>query len=406
MAHDEDLRRRSSEIGTRAVRAGQDRDPVTGAHNTPIYQTSTFVLGDIERSRRLFDGEEGGYLYSRVGNPTVTAVEEKLAALEGAEAAVAFASGMGAIAATFFSLLRQGDEVLFLGPLYGGTRGLLEELLPRFGIACRRTDDASLAAAVGPATRLIYVETPTNPTLVIHDLAQIGEVARRHGMLSMADNTFATPCLSRPIEFGIDLVVHSATKYLGGHGDLLGGVVAGRRELLDEVRSEGLRHVGAVLDPHAAYLLLRGMRTLHLRMAAHCQNAAAVAEALRGEPGVARVHYPGFADHPQHALAARQMSGFGGMVSVEFAAGAAAAEAFLESLTLVDHAVSLGDVASLACVPALSTHRLLAPELLAADDVTEGLVRISVGVESTNDLVADVRQAAQRAHRLTALQPA
>ncbi|MBX3143422.1 MAG: PLP-dependent transferase [Trueperaceae bacterium] len=384
-------------MGTRAVRAGQATDPQTGAHATPIYQTSTFVLGDMERSRRLFDGEEAGFVYSRAGNPTVKAVEEKLSALEGAETAVAFASGMGAASATMLSLLRQGDEVLFLGPLYGGTRALLEDLLPRFGITGRRVEDATLASSVGANSRMIYIETPTNPTLAIHDLENAARVAKAHGMVSVVDNTFATPILTRPIEHGIDLVLHSATKYLGGHGDLLGGVVAGNAELIGEIRAEGLRHIGAVLDPHPAFLMLRGMRTLHLRMPSHCENARAVAHALREAPGVRRVHYPGFADHPGHAVAARQMSDFGGMVSVEFAGGTVAAQAFLDALELVDHAVSLGDVASLACVPALSTHRLLTPEVRAADGVTDGLVRISVGVESAADLVADVLQAAHHA---------
>lgn len=399
MAKHDDVRRAAAAFGTRAVRAGQSEDALTNAHATPIYQTSTFLLGDVERSRRLFDGEEAGYIYSRAGNPTVAAVEEKLAALEGAEGAVAFGSGMGAISATLLSLLRQGDEVLFLGPLYGGTRALFEDTLPRFGVSARRVQDADLAEAVGPATRMLYVETPTNPTLVVHDLALVGAVARRHGLLSVADNTFATPFLTRPLEFGLDLVIHSATKYLGGHGDLLGGVVAGRNELLEPVRSEGLVRVGAVLDPHPAYMLLRGMRTLHLRMPAHCENARAVAHALREAPGVSRVHYPGFADHPGHATAAHQMSDFGGMVSVEFEGGPAAAEAFLEALELVDHAVSLGDVASLACVPAMSTHRVLTPEVRAVDSVTDGLVRLSVGVETSADLVADVRQAARHAAR-------
>lgn len=244
-------------MGTRAVRAGQATDPQTGAHATPMHQTSTFVLGDVERSRRLFDGEEAGFVYSRAGNPTVKAVEEKLAALEGAETAVAFASGMGAASATMLSLLRQGDEVLFLGPLYGGTRALLEDLLPRFGITGRRVEDATLASSVGANSRMMHIETPTNPTLAIHDLENASRVAKAHGMVSVVDNTFATPILTRPIEHGIDLVLHSATKYLGGHGDLLGGVVAGNAESIGEIRAEGLRHIGAVLDPHPAFLMLR-----------------------------------------------------------------------------------------------------------------------------------------------------
>jgi methionine-gamma-lyase len=384
-------------FATRAVRAGQSPDQATGAHATPIYQTSTFVLGSVERGSQMFDGLVPGDVYSRVGNPTVHAAEHKLASLEGAEAAVAFASGMGAIAALFISTLRTGDEVLYLGPLYGGTRGLLHDLLPKFGVTARSVTDAELAGAVGPSTRLIYAETPTNPTLAIHDLAAMAAIGKRTGVLTAVDNTFATPYLTRPIEWGIDVVLHSATKYLGGHGDLLGGFAAGSAELMAEVRGEGLRHVGAVLDPHAAFLLLRGMRTLHLRMAAHCSNARAVAHALRGLEGVAAVHYPGFVDHPDHDVAARQMSDFGGMVSVEFSGGAAAAARFLDSLELVDHAVSLGDVASLACVPAASTHQLLPPDVRDAGGISGALVRISVGVEEAADLVADVTQAARAA---------
>lgn len=399
-------------FATRAVRAGQSPDPETGAHATPIYQTSTFVLGSVERGSQMFDGLVPGDVYTRVGNPTVHAAENKLAALEGAEAAVAFASGMGAIAALFITTLRAGDEVLYLGPLYGGTRGLLHDLLPKFGVTARSVTaagtsagagagasptTAELESAIGPATRLIYAESPTNPTLAIHDLAAMATVAKKHGVLTAVDNTFATPCLTRPLELGIDVVIHSATKYLGGHGDLLGGFAAGSAELMGEVRGEGLRHVGAVLDPHAAFLLLRGMRTLHLRMAAHCANARAVAHALRGMPGVAKVHYPGFDDHRGHAVAARQMSDFGGMVSVEFTGGAAAAATFLDSLELVDHAVSLGDVASLACVPAASTHQLLPQDARSAGGISDALVRISVGIEDTDDLVADVKQAARAA---------
>ncbi|HZW28155.1 MAG TPA: PLP-dependent aspartate aminotransferase family protein [Trueperaceae bacterium] len=391
-------------FGTLAVHAGNRSDPVTGAHATPVYQTSTFLLGSVERSGRLFSGEEQGGIYSRIGNPTVAAAEEKLAALEGAETAVAFASGMGAIAATFLSLLNQGDEVLYLGPLYGGTCGLLHDVLGRFGVSARPVSAADLEGAVSERTRMLYVETPTNPTLAVHDLRRVAAVARRHGLLSMVDNTFATPYLTRPLELGIDLVAHSATKYLSGHGDVLGGFVAGRADLLEPVRLEGLRHVGAALDPHAAFLLLRGMRTLHLRMEAHCRNARAVAAALEGAPGVARVHYPGLPSHPDHAVAASQMRDFGGMVSVELHGGLPAAEAFLGALRLIDHAVSLGDVCSLACVPAATTHQLLPEEELAGADIAPGLVRVSVGVEDAADLVADVTRAAQAAARVAAAQ--
>ncbi|CAN5847923.1 PLP-dependent aspartate aminotransferase family protein [soil metagenome] len=393
-------------FATRAVHAGQVTDPSTGAHATAIHQTSTFVLGDVARGARLFAGDEAGYVYSRIGNPTVRAFEEKLAALEGADEAVAFASGMGAIAALCFSTLRSGDEILFLGPLYGGTRGLFHDLLGRFGVRARRVDDHELASAVSPTTRMIYVETPTNPTLQIHDLRLVSEVARTHGVLSVVDGTFATPYLTRPLEHGIDVVIHSATKYLGGHGDALGGVVLGRAELMDEIRLEGLRHAGAALSPTVASLLLRGVRTLHLRMRAHCENARAVADASLGHPALRAVHYPGHAQHPGHAVASRQMNDFGGMVTLEFTGGRAMAAAFLESLTLFDHAVSLGDVSSLACHPASTTHQLVDEPLRLADGVTEGLVRLSVGVEDAHDLVRDVLQALAVAARKVERAPA
>lgn len=382
-------------LGTAAVRAGQSSDAATGAHATPTYQTSSFVLGSAALQGTP-DEVKPVDTYSRAGNPTVRAVEIKLAALEGAEGAVAFGSGMAAISAALLAHLKHGDEVLYLGPVYGGTQSLLDEVLARFGVTSRRVATTSeLAGSVSSVTRLVYVETPSNPTLWIHDLAEVAAFARAHGLLSIADNTFATPCLTRPIEFGIDLVVHSATKYLGGHGDLLGGLVAGRAELLALVRRDGLANLGATLDPHAANLLLRGMRTLHLRMEAHCANANAVATALSGAPGVSRVNYPGIGSHPGHEVAARQMAAFGGMVSLEFSAGRSAAAAFVDALELFDHAVSLGDVASLACLPSTSTHKTLTPERQLLDGVTPGLVRLSVGIEDPGDLVEDVLRAAR-----------
>ena len=392
---------RGRSLATRAVHAGQGHDPKTGAHATPIYQTSTFVLGTVAKGAALFAGEESGNIYSRVTNPTVTAVEEKIADLEGAEAGVAFASGMGAVSAVMLSLLKGGDEVLILGPLYGGTRGLLEDMLPRFGVTARAVTDAELESAVGPNTAMIYVETPTNPDLTIHDLALVGRVARQHGIISVADNTFGTPYLTRPLEHGVHISLHSATKYLGGHGDLLGGLVVGSAELMLPVRKEGLARIGAVMDPHVAFLLLRGMKTLHLRMAAHCANARQVADAVVGRPGVRSVMFPGLPQHPGHAVAASQMDDFGGMVSLELEGGRPAAAAFLESLKLFDHAVSLGDVASLACHPASTTHQLLPKELLEAEGVTEGLVRLSIGVEDAQDLVDDVLQALEVAARVS-----
>lgn len=388
---------RGRAFGTTAVRAGQTPDPGTGAHATPIYQTSTFLLGSAH-VLGLPDAPKPLDTYSRAGNPTVRALEAKVAALEGAEAAVAFASGMGAIAGTLIAHLERDSEVIYLGPIYGGTQTLLDDVLSRFGVSSRRVaSTAEIASAVTPAARIVYVETPSNPTMAVHSLAEVAAAARAAGLLSVADNTFATPYLTRPLEHGIDVVVHSATKYLGGHGDLLGGVVAGPAELLAPVRTSGLTNLGATLDPHVAFMLARGTRTLHVRMEVHCANALAVARALKGAPGVKRVHYPGLPDHPGHATAAAQMRAFGGMLSVEFAGGRPAAAEFVDSLELFDHAVSLGDVASLACIPATSTHATLSAERQRLDGVTAGLVRLSVGIEDPADLVDDVSRAAEAA---------
>jgi methionine-gamma-lyase len=377
-------------LATRAVHAGPGLDPASGAHATPIVQTSTFGYRSFARGERLFAGEEEGYVYSRIGNPTVAAFERALADLEGAEAAVAFSSGMAAIAGLALTLLKPGDEVAYLGPLYGGTEGLFLDTLRKFGVTVRSADDGDLANGLPPATRMVYLETPTNPTLRLHDLRAASDAARAVGAVCVADNTFATPMLTRPLEHGADLVLHSATKYLGGHGDALGGVLAGPRETMDAVRMEGLRHLGGALGPLEAFLFLRGLKTLPLRIERHCANARRVAEALRDHPAVAVVHWPGFEDHPEHALARRQMDDFGGMVSLELAGGKPAAARFLDRLTLFTQAVSLGDVESLATHPASTTHQLLDETLRLEQGVTDALVRLSVGIEDADDLVEDV----------------
>lgn len=395
----------SHAFATLAVHAGHAVDPTSGAHATPIHPTSTFAYGDAARGQRLFAGDEAGYVYGRIGNPTTRVFEQRVAALEGGEDAVAFASGMGAIAGLLLTVLAPGDDVVVLGPLYGGTGGLLHDLLARFGVRTvesgggdpERPTAERLAAAVGDRTKVIYVETPTNPTLTVHDLDAVAAAGRASGALTVADNTFATPFLTRPLAHGIDVVLHSATKYLGGHGDALGGVVVSTAERVAQVRGEGLRHVGAVLGPFEAYLLLRGLATLHLRVAAQCAGARRVAEAARDHPAVARVHYPGFTDHPGHAVAARQMHDFGGMVALELAGDPARAtrraQDFLDRLKLFTQAVSLGDVASLATHPATTTHELWSPDQRAALGVSDALARLSIGVEDPDDLVADVRRA-------------
>ncbi|MBB5294486.1 PLP-dependent transferase [Deinococcus metallilatus] len=381
---------------TRAVHAGHGLDPVTGAHAVPIYATSTFGYGNAERGARLFAGEEPGYFYSRLSNPTVRAFEDKVASLEGAADAVAFGSGMGAASAVALTFLKSGDEVAFVGPLYGGTEGLLRDILGRFGVTVHEARDVEeLRAVVTEKTRLLWLETPTNPTLKVVDLQAASEVAHAVGALVVVDNTFSTPYLTRPLEFGADLVMHSATKYLGGHGDVVAGVVAGSAELTTELRLHGLRHVGAVLGPFEAYLLLRGLKTLPLRMEAHCANAQALAEALQGHPAIKALHYPGLPDHPGHDVAARQMRAFGGLVSLDLGSQEAAF-AFLNNLKLFTQAVSLGDVESLSSHPASTTHQLLGEETLERQGVTPGLVRLSVGIEDQEDLIRDVLGALEK----------
>ncbi|MBN9404599.1 MAG: PLP-dependent transferase [Burkholderiales bacterium] len=382
-------------LRTRAVHAGQHPDPATGAITTPIAQTTAFALGTLEQGAALFAGQTDGYRYSRFANPTVAALEAKLADLEGAEAAVAFASGTAACSSLLLGLLQPGDELVFLGPLYGGTEGLLRGMGERWGIRVQDATASGLAAAMTPATRMVWVETLTNPTLRVNDLAEVARLARAHGAISVADNTFCTPMLARPLELGIDVVLHSMTKYLGGHGDATGGIVAGSAELIAPVRKTGLGHVGGNLAPAEAYLFLRGIKTLPLRMAAHCEGALAVARFLQSHPAVRTVHYPGLPTHPQHDLARRQLQGgFGGMVTFELArAERAEAARVLDRLHLFTQAVSLGDVDSLACHPASTTHSFVSQQAREAAGVGEGMIRLSVGIEHADDLVADLGQA-------------
>ena len=385
-------------LRTRAVHAGQCPDRASGAIAMPITQSTAFAYGTVERGAAIFAGEAEGYRYGRYGNPTVAALEAKMADLEGAEAAVAFASGTAATAATVMGLLNPGEELVFLGPLYGGTEGLLRSLAERWGLRVTDATATGLAAAMGPATRMVWVESLTNPSLRLHDLAAVAQLARAHGAITVADNTFCTPCLTRPLAHGFDLVMHSMTKYLGGHGDATGGLVAGKAEHIAQVRKTGLGHTGGSLAAQEAFLFLRGIKTLPLRMAAHCEGALAVAQFLASHSAVRAVHYPGLPTHPQHALAQRQMEGgFGGMVTFELARNErAAAATVLDALHLFEQAVSLGDVDSLACHPASTTHSFVSPEVRAAGGITEGMIRLSVGIEYPDDLIADLAQALER----------
>ncbi|MGY4492768.1 trans-sulfuration enzyme family protein [Pseudomonas sp. TE3610] len=381
-------------IRTLAVHAGQAPDPSTGAVATPISTASAYSYGDFDTGEQRFSGESPGYLYSRFANPTVAALEGKMAALEGGESAVAFASGMAAICSTVLALVSAGDELIHVGTLYGGTEGVMRNLLPRFGVrSFHVTGVEQLEAAITPKTRLIFAETPDNPMLGIVDLAQTARIARAHQIVTVADNTFATPCLTRPLSLGIDVVVHSATKFIGGHGDATGGVVVADKALIEKIRGVGLKQFGGCLSPFEASLLIRGLKTLPLRVEAASLSAERIARLLDEHPAVTTVFYPGLPSHPGHAVAKRQMSRFGALMAFELKGGKAAARTFLDSLTLVTQAVSLGDTDSLACHPASTTHSAVAEDIRRQYGVTEGLVRLSVGIEDVEDLERDITQA-------------
>ena len=373
-------------FATRAIHAGQDADPATGATVVPIYATSTYTQAGV--------GQHKGYEYSRSGNPTRTALETCLAALEGGERGLAFASGLAASTAVL-SILRPGDEVVANADLYGGTYRLLERVYRPWGLVTHYADDTSpdgFAKLITSKTKLVWIETPTNPLLQLVDIAAVAEIAHRAGAILVVDNTFASPYLQQPLQLKADLVVHSTTKYLGGHSDVVGGAVVGRAELVAPIAFYQ-NAAGGVPGPFDAYLTLRGLKTLELRMQKHCANAKHLAAWLGEQPQVERVYYPGLTSHPQHVLAKRQMRDFGGMVSLRLKGGTESARKFLGKTRLFSLAESLGGVESLVCHPATMTHASIPLELRLKRGVDEGLIRLSVGIEDVEDLQEDLRTA-------------
>ncbi|MCU7962341.1 PLP-dependent aspartate aminotransferase family protein [Shewanella sp. SW32] len=369
-------------------------DNSTGALTTPIYQSSTFAYGSAEDGRARFAGEQPGFIYSRMANPTVQALEYQLAQLEGADEALVVASGMAAISSIFYALASQGDEIAFIDPVYGGTAAFLIQTLTRAGITVRRyQDDDHLLAEITAETKIILFEPITNPTLKVSDYRRVKLAAEKVGAITICDNTFLTPYLFKPLEHGIDIVMHSATKYLSGHGDLIAGVVAGPKALMQPIRTIALKHIGAAIGPQEAYLLQRGLRTLALRMDAHLAGAAKVAAFLATHPSVAKVYYPGLADDQGHQVLSETINAFGGMVSIELEGGFNRAAQFLDHLNLFTQAVSLGDLESLACHPASTTHAAMDAASRLASGVNDNLIRLSIGVEDPQDLIADLEQA-------------
>ena len=380
---------------TLAAWGGEQQPQAYGAAQVPIVQSAPFAYPDMAHWRAVIDGQAPGDIYSRNTNPTVAVFEEKARLLEGAEAATSFASGMAAISNTLFAILRAGDRVVSIKDAYGATSRIFLELLEPMGVTVTLVDTedaAQLDATVRAGCRLVYVETPTNPTLKIVDLARLAAAAKSVGALLVVDNTFATPINQLPIMLGADLVVHSATKFLGGHDDAIGGVLVGRRDLVTKVFR--YREItGAALAPFAAYLLLRGMKTLDLRVRRQNETALAIAQHLERDGRIARVFYPGLASHPAHGVAKTQMNGFGGVLSFELSGGEAAALNLLDALQLVHRGASLGSVNTLAGLPGTTSHVEVTPEDRAALGIPEALVRYSCGIEDAADLVHDLDRA-------------
>ena len=382
-------------LQTTAIHAGEKPDPTFGAVVTPLYFATAYHFGSTERGAALFSGEEEGYVYTRWGNPTITVLEKRVAALEGAEAGLATASGMAAIATSILASAKSGDHVVAAKAIYPGAFHLLDQNLRALGIVTTfvdATDPRKVAEAITSRTRVVYLETPANPVLALSDLEAIAYIAHDSGTLSICDNTFATPINQRPLKWGIDIVIHSATKYLNGHGDAIGGIIVGKRDFINRARSEILIPVGGVLSPFNSYLILRGIQTLPLRIRQHNANAQAVAEFLEGHPRVRWVSYPGLLSHPQHLLAQKQMSGFGGMISFELEGGIEAGARMMDHMRLCTLATSLGDVRTLISHPASTTHSVISRESRELQGVTDGLVRLSVGLEDVQDIVSDLAQ--------------
>jgi len=391
------MKKKKKKFSTQCVHAGEVPDPLYGAHTTPIYQTSTFVFDNAQQGAARFAGEEEGYIYTRVppNTPTHEVFVKKIAALEGGETGQTFSSGMAAITAVALSQLEQGDHLLTTNVVYGGTYGLFSSILTKFGIEVSFVDTSDLEEVkknLRKNTRIIFLETPANPTMIVSDIEEIGKFARDIGALLVVDNTFATPRFQRPLQLGADVVVHSCTKYIGGHADLLGGVAVGKKDFIKSMTSV-VNCTGGIMGPHEAWLCIRGLKTLHIRMEKHASNAMKVAEFLEGHPKIGWVRYPLLASHPQYDIVKKQMTGFGGMISFGIKGGMEAGQKLMNGVELCSLAVSLGSVDTLIQHPASMTHANVPAEVKMMTGITDDLVRISVGIEDPDDILADLDQA-------------
>ncbi|KTF14700.1 methionine gamma-lyase [Pseudoalteromonas sp. H105] len=383
-------------IESQCIHGPQKANDPHGALTSPLYQTSTFHFSSAAQGAARFAGEEPGYIYTRLGNPTTTELEQKVAQLESCEAAAATATGMGAVSASVLSFLSQGDHLVASSALYGCTFAFFAHMLPRWGIEVTfvdMTDEHALRSAVKPNSKMIFAETPINPTMAVLDLSLISDVAKQHQLISVIDNTFLTPLLQKPTDYGIDLVVHSATKYLNGHGDVVAGLVCGTSEHINLIKMTVLKDIGATISPHDAWLINRGLKTLAIRMQRHCESAQKIAEYLEQHPQVNTVYYPGLKSHQGHKFIGSQMKAAGGVIAFELKGSLKDGEHFINSTQLCTLAVSLGDAETLIQHPASMTHSPYTPEERAEAGISDGLIRLSVGLEDVNDIINDLNRA-------------
>ena len=386
----------SQNIETQAIHAGRINDEQFGSLATPLYQTSTFIFDDAAQGAARFAGEADGYIYSRLGNPTTRQLEQRVAAMEGMEDAAATATGMGAVSGALLANLQSGDHLISSKAVYGCSFALMNHMLTKFGIEVTfvdMTEPSNIEKAIQENTKMIFCETPINPNLVVLDLEKIANIAKKHQLISVVDNTFLTPVLQQPAKFGIDIVIHSATKYLNGHGDVVAGIICGSKEMIGEIKMTALKDIGATMSPHDAWLILRGIKTLPIRMQRHCQNAQCVAEFLENHPKIDKVYYPGLKSHDGYKFIGSQMKAAGGVIAFEIKGDIKDGENFINKTELFSLAVSLGDAESLIQHPASMTHSPYSQEERLAAGISDSLIRVSVGLENVEDIIADLEQA-------------
>lgn len=386
----------SKYVETQAIHSGRINDEQFGSLATPLYQTSTFTFKNAQQGAKRFAGEEEGYIYTRLGNPTTRQLEMRLAAMEGTEDAAATSTGMGAVSAALLANLECGDHLIASKALYGCSFALINHRLTKFGISVTfvdMEDPSNIEQAIKPNTKLVFLETPINPNLIVLDLEAICKITKKHNLLSIVDNTFLTPVLQQPIKFGADIIVHSATKYLNGHGDVVAGIVCGTSEMINHIKMTVLKDIGATISPHDAWLILRGLKTLPIRIERHCQNAQLIAEFLESHPMISQVYYPGLPSHSGYKYIGKQMKAAGGIIAFELKGDITTGELFINHMKLFSIAVSLGDAESLIQHPASMTHSPYSQEEREQAGISDSLIRISVGLEHVNDLITDLKEA-------------